>query len=221
MRRFLRATALLMLLTVAPADARAQTAGADPFALLEAAGKAYRATAALCADFRQTLAVPLLGQELQGSGRLCTKQPNFFSMRFTEPKGDLVLADGSWFWYYTPSTDAKQVLRWRMAQGSRGLDFYQEFLNAPRAKYRAAYKGRETIGGKATDRIALTPIAPAPYQDADVWLDAQGGQLRQVRVREENGSVRTVTLGAADGRSAPPVGVFTFTPPAGAQVISR
>lgn len=221
MLRFLSAPALLALLTLVPPGGAAQNKAADPFALLEAAGKTYRATSALCADFHQTLAVPLLGQERKGSGRLCTKKPAFFSMRFTEPRGDLVLADGTWFWYYTPSTDTRQVLRWRMSQTPRGMDFYQEFLDAPRSRYKAVYKGRETIGGRAVDRIQLTPVAPAPYKDADVWLDAQGSLLRQVQLREENGSVRTVTLGATDTKSAPPAGAFSFTPPAGTQVISR
>jgi outer membrane lipoprotein carrier protein len=201
--------------------AGAQARASDAYALLESAGRAYHATAALCADFQQTLSVPLLGQERKGAGRLCTKKPGLFAMRFTEPKGDVVLADGTWFWYYTPSTDAKQVIRWREAQTPRGLDFYQEFLDAPRQKYKAVYQGRETVGGRSTDRIKLTPLQAAPYKDADVWLDAQGSLLRQVQLREENGSVRTVTLGATDTKTAPPPGVFTFTPPAGTQVISR
>ena len=209
----------LALLGLAPTGARAQTR--DAYALLESAGRVYRATSALCADFRQTLTVPLLGEERKGAGRLCTKKPDLFSMRFSEPKGDVVLADGTFFWLYTPSTDAKQVLRFPEAQGPRGVDFYQEFLDAPRQKYKAVYQGRETIGGQATDRIKLTPLEPAPYKDADVWLDAQGSLLRQVQVREENGSVRTVTLAATDTKTAPPPGAFIFSPPAGTQVISR
>lgn len=221
MRRTQILLSLLALSCLAPLRAAGQARSPDAFALLESAGRAYRATRSLCADFRQSLAVPLLGEERKGNGRLCTKQPGLFSMRFTEPRGDVVLADGTWLWYYTPSTDAKQVLRWRMTQSPRGMDFYQEFLNAPRQKYRAVYRGRETVGGRATERIQLTPLEPAPYKDADVWIDAQGSLLRQVQLREENGSVRTVTLSGHDTRSAPPAGAFSFTPPAGTQVVSR
>ena len=223
MRRSL--VTLMSLLALAPtgvdAQPRATGAAPDAYALLESAGRAYGATSALCADFRQTLTVPLLGEERKGAGRLCTKKPDLFSMRFSEPKGDVVLADGKFFWLYTPSTDAKQVLKFPETQGPRGIDFYQEFLSTPRQKYKAVYKGRETIGGKTTDRIELTPLQQAPYKNADVWLDAQGSLLRQVQVREENGSVRTVTLDATDTQTAPPPGAFTFTPPAGTQVISR
>lgn len=214
--------ALLVALVAAPPSGSAQGAArTDPFAVLETAGRTYRAATALCADFRQTLTVPLLGEERAGRGRLCTKQPGLFSMRFTEPRGDVLLADGTYLWMYTPSTDARQVLRWRMTQGPRGVDFYREFLDSPRQKYRAEYKGRETVAGRAAHRILLTPMQRAPYRSADIWIDAQGAQLRQVQIREENGSVRTVTLSAVDARTAPPKGAFTFTPPAGTQVISR
>jgi outer membrane lipoprotein carrier protein len=213
---------LLSSLLAAPSPAAAQAAARpDAFALLESASKAYRATSALCADFRQTLSVPLLGEERVGRGRLCTKQPALFSMRFTEPRGDLLLADGTWLWMYTPSTDTKQVLRWRMAQGPRGVDFYREFLDGTRQKYRASYDGRETVAGRGTHRIRLTPIQAAPYKNADVWIDTQGAQLRQVRITEENGSVRTITLTATDARTAPPAATFSFTPPRGTQVITR
>ena len=219
--RILTHLALFALLAL-PASAAGQTsARPDAFAVLEAAGKTYRATTSLCADFRQTLSVPLLGQNVSGSGRLCTKQPALFSMRFSQPAGDLYIADGTWMWMYTPSSDAKQVLRWRMAQGPRGVDFYREFLDGSRQKYRAAYKGRETVAGKTTHRIELTPVQAAPYKSADVWIDTDGAQLRQVQIREENGSVRTVTLTTTDARRPAPASAFSFTPPAGTQVITR
>ncbi len=210
---------VLLLALLAPRAVAGQAP--DAFALLESAGKAYRAANGLCADFRQTLSVPLLGEDRVGSGRLCTRQPGLFSMRYTDPAGDLLLADGTWMWMYTPSSDAKQVLRWRMTQGPRGVDFYKEFLESPRQKYRAAYKGRETVVGESVHHIVLTPVQPAPYRTAEVWIDGDGVQLRQVQIREANGSVRTVTLTAVDARSVPGADAFTFTPPAGAQVITR
>jgi outer membrane lipoprotein-sorting protein len=217
--RALRLLALSALLA-APSQTSAQAAARpDAFALLEAAGLDYqKRSAGTCAEFRQALSVPLLGEERVGRGRLCSRPPGFFAMRFTEPAGDLLVADGTWFWVYTPSADAKQVLKWRLHQGPRGVDFYREFLDQPRSKYRAEYKGREDVDGKATHRVAVTPLAAAPYRSAELWVDVSAPTLRQIRIREENGSVRTVTLGAS---GAPTDGVFTFTPPAGTQVITR
>jgi outer membrane lipoprotein-sorting protein len=209
-------SALLAGASSASAQAAARP---DPFTLLEAASRDYqRRSAGYCAEFRQALSVPLLGEERRGRGRLCSLAPAYFAMRFTEPRGDLLVADGTWFWMYTPSTDAKQVLKWRLSQGPQGVDIYREFLDQPRTKYRAEYKGRETVDGKATHRVLVTPVKAAPYRSADLWVDVQGSWLRQIQIREENGSVRTVTLGP----SGFPTGeFFKFTPPAGTQVISR
>jgi outer membrane lipoprotein-sorting protein len=217
--RTLRLLALLAL-AAAPTWAAAQASTRpDAFAVIEAAGADYqKRSAGLCSEFRQTLTVPLLGEERNGRGRLCSRTPGFFAMRFAEPAGDLLVADGTWFWMYTPSTDKKQVLKWRLNQGPRGVDFYREFLEQPRQKYRAEYKARETVDGKATHHVVLTPLAAAPYRSADLWFDVTGSALRRIRIQEENGSVRTITLGAS---AAPPQGVFSFSPPAGSQVITR
>jgi outer membrane lipoprotein carrier protein len=210
----------VLALVLRPSGAAAQAAP-DPFAILEGAGRVYRAASAVCADFRQTLTVPLLGEDRTGQGRLCSRQPNKFSMRFTQPAGDVVVADGSWLWVYQPSSDAKQVLRAPLATGPRGIDFYAEFLDAPRAKYRAEHRGRETIEGRSVDHVVLTPLTAAPYRTAELWIDAQGSHVRRVVIREENGTVRTITLGAVQANPTLAADVFTFTPPTGAQVITR
>ena len=216
-----RRIALLVTLALTGLHSGASAQAApDPFAVLEGAGRVYRAATAVCADFRQTLSVPLLGQDRTGSGRLCSRQPNKFSMRFSQPAGDLVVADGSWLWVYQPSTDAKQVLRSALATGPRGIDFYAEFLDSPRAKYRAEHKGRETLDGRTVDHLVLTPVQSAPYRTAELWIGADA-HVRKVVIREENGSVRTITLGAIQVNPTLAGDVFSFAPPTGAQVITR
>jgi outer membrane lipoprotein-sorting protein len=211
--------AILLSFVVAPVSALSQSI--DAFALLESAGRVYRASTGMCADFKQVLSVPLLGDEIKGEGRLCARQPGLFSMRFTEPRGDVLLADGIWFWVYRPSSEPRQVLRAALTTGLRGVDFYSEFLDAPRDKYRAEYRGQDTITGNAVHRIALTPSHPAPYRSAVLWIESAVPLLRKVEITEENGSVRTVTLGAVDVSPRLGADAFRFTPPVGAQVITR
>jgi outer membrane lipoprotein carrier protein len=210
----------VLAVAVLQAPVAAQTAP-DPFAPLEAASRVYRGAAAVCSDFRQVLSVPLLGEDRTGVGRLCSRQPNKFSMRFTQPAGDLVVADGSWLWVYQPSSDAKQVLRAALATGPRGIDFYAEFLDAPRTKYKAELEARETIDGRSLDHVVLTPLRAAPYRTAELWIDPQGAHVRKVVIREENGTVRTITLSAVQANPTLAADVFSFTPPTGAQVITR
>lgn len=208
---------LAALALAAPARASAQEATA--LSVLEAASARYAETPSLCADFTQHLSIPLLGDERTGRGRLCQERPDRFAMRFTEPAGDAVVMDGTWVWVYYPSMDPKQVLRFPVARSPGGFDLYREFLDRPAEKYRATLEAREAVEGRPAHRVRLVPRQPTSYQAAVVWIDVADRTLRQVRVEEENGSVRTVTLRGVTLGAAAPAGWFTFTPPAGAQVI--
>lgn len=217
-----RGPAGLFLVAVASVLMAPSAAGAqanDALAILERASERHAATSSLCADFAQHLSVPLLGEERSGRGRLCQARPDRFAMRFTEPAGDLVVVDGTWVWVYYPSMDPQQVLRFPLARSPGGFDLHREFLERPAEKYRATYEAREQVQGRATHRIRLVPLAATSYQAAVVWIDDADHALRQVRVEEENGSVRVVTLTAVTLGADAPAGWFTFTPPAGAQVI--
>lgn len=191
----------------------------DPVAILEGAAARYAGAASLCADFTQHLSVPLIGQESTGRGRLCQARPDRFAMRFTDPPGDAVVADGTWVWVHYPSMDPSQVLRFPMAQAPGGFDLHREFLDRPAEKYQAAYEATERVAGRSTHRILLRPRAATTYRAAVVWIDAEDRLLRQVRVEEENGSVRTVTLTRVELGAPPPSGWFRFTPPPGARIV--
>jgi len=209
--------ALGALLLSAPYPATAQ----DGLALLDRAAERYEGVASLCADFAQTLRVPLLGQERSGTGRLCQRAPDRFAMRFQDPAEDAVVVDGTSVWLYYPSTDPRQVLKLPMQELPGGFDFHRAFLQDPATKYEVTYEGRETVAGHPTHRLALRPRDPAAYQQAQVWIDEGEPVLRQARVTEENGSVRTVTLTGVEFGVEAPAGFFEFIPPEGAQVIER
>ncbi len=192
---------------------------ADAVSILERASGRYARAASLCADFTQHLSVPLLGEEHSGRGRLCQERPDRFAMRFTEPAGDAVVVDGTWVWVYYASMDPKQVLRFPVASSPGGFDLHREFLERPAEKYTATREGLEEIGGRDLWRIRLVPRQASSYRSAVVWIDAAESTLRQVRIEEENGSVRTVTLTRVELGATAPEGWFTFTPPPGTQVI--
>ena len=190
-------------------------------ALLEEAGRKYREVTGFCAGFHQVLEVPLLKEVTESQGTLCQERPNLFAMRFTEPEGDLVVADGSWFWVYYPSSDPRQVLQFEMVSQPGGVDFQREFLESPAEKYTLQYLGEETVAERVTHLIALEPTTSAGFQEARIWLDPTRSLIVRARIVMENGSVRTVTL--SDIVLDPPADParFQFTPPAGAQVIRR
>jgi len=209
------ALALLLAATVG-APAQAQDRGLD---ILQQASRRYAPVTSLCADFVQLLRVPLLGDETTSRGRLCQQRPDLFAMHFTEPTGDRIIVDGQFMWYYMPSNDAKQVFRFPVDRGTRGLDFHREFLEDPETKYDVTYEAADEVAGTATHRLRLRPRQPTSYRTAVLWIEQGTSVLRVIRLEEENGNERTINLRNVDFGAAPPQGFFVFTPPPGVLVV--
>ncbi len=183
-------------------------------ALLQEASTRYARVSTVCADFVQHLLVPLLDQERSARGRLCQARPNLFAMRFTDPAGDVLVIDGTTFWYYLPSSDPKQAFR-APVERAGGQDFHREFLEAPETKYTVTFEGTEPMGGATTHRLRLVPKSRASYRAAVLWIEQSTHLLRQFRLEEENGNRRTVALSNIQFDVTPPSGFFVFTPPTG------
>src|SRR5207249_1487205 len=83
----------------------------DPWPILDRASQTYQTVTSLSADFVQIIANPMIGTPDTTRGRLYQMRPSRFSMRFTAPKGDRIVADGRFLWLYTPSTTPGQVIR--------------------------------------------------------------------------------------------------------------
>lgn len=215
-----RAVVTGLLLVAASAQAYGQDQGRG-MEILQAAARRYAPVSSLCADFVQHLSVPLLDDERTASGRLCQARPNLFGMRFTDPNGDLLVVDGESVWYYLPSNDAKQAFRAPVGRGTGGRDFQHEFLEDPELKYDVSYETSEQVAGKVSDRLRLVPKTPTSYRSAVLWIERGTSILRQIRLEEENGNRRTITLSNIVFNAAPPAGWFSFTPPPGVLVISR
>lgn len=188
---------------------------------LEAASRRYAGITTVCAQFHQVLAVTLLGTRNESRGELCQRRPNLFFMRFSEPAGDEVVADGDWFWIYYASIDPDQVVRLPLDPARGGLDFYREFLENPAERYDVALEGEEEVTGRGTLRIRVRPREPRGYREARVWIDPAEGMIRRVEVEEDNGTVRRITLDRVRADPQVEASAFTFRVPAGARIISR
>jgi len=211
--------AVALLLMAIPGPTSAQDAKA--LSIMEEASARYQGVDAFCGDFSQRLEVPLLGETHYSNGTLCQAQPDLFAMRWTDPEGDRVVADGEFFWVYYPSLDPVQVFRFSIEARPGGMDFQREFLEAPGEKYTLDYVGEEVLEGRRAHIISAKPRERAAFDEARLWLDVERALILQLRIGMENGSVRTVTL--TNVRLNPPADPlrFNFTLPAGAQVIRR
>src|SRR5881398_1799703 len=66
----------------------------DPWPTLDHASAVYQTITSLSADFTQVVTNPMLGAPDTTRGRLYQMRPSRFAMRFTDPKGDRIVADG-------------------------------------------------------------------------------------------------------------------------------
>src|SRR5256884_8535263 len=93
-------------------------------------------------------------------------RPSRFSMRFSAPKGDRIVADGRFLWLYTPSTTPGQVLRSRIPEyGSTGPNLIGQFVEHPRGRYTARYVRVGSLPARGGRGVLLVPQAgPPPHR---------------------------------------------------------
>lgn len=173
------------------------------------------------ADFTQNLRVPLLNTDQSSAGKLYQRKPDRFLMRFSQPAGDVMVADGRYFWIYYPSSDRTQVIRTSIAQGGEQADFQRQFLSNATDRFVATLNGEEAVGGRPTWALTLVPRRQSPYKVVRVWVDRDDYLVRRFEMTEENNSVRRVELSNIKVNQPIADALFTFTPPAGTHVFDQ
>jgi outer membrane lipoprotein carrier protein len=201
-----------------PAQAASQDRAAQILSQAEAAANGVRS---LEADFTQTLTVPLLDQTQRSAGKLYQRKPDRFLMRFSDPAGDVIVADGRHFWLYYPSSDRTQVIRTSIAEGGEAVDLQAQFLSNPNQRFVSTVAGEEAVGGRPAYVLTLVPRGASPYRILKIWVDKEDHLVRRFEMTEENQSVRRVELRNLRTNHALDNSLFTFTPPAGAQVFDQ
>ena len=221
-----RHVAVLPLLLVALVQMPRSLEGqdAEAYRVLYAASDRYYGVETLCANFQQVVVVTLLNQTRSSEGRVCLHQPDRFSMRFTDPDGDLIVVDGEYVWTFYPSQDDRQVMQFSAGSGGGGFNFYENFLEDPRGRFEAVHEGQEPMGDGTSYRITLKPketpgLRPAGFRSAVVWFDVDTYLITAVDYEETNESTRSLRLTDIRVDLEIPDAVFRFVPPDGARVM--
>ena len=111
---------------------------------------------------------------MKSAGELVQRRPNHVAVRFTDPAGDRIVADGAWVWFYLPSSTPGQVIRQRIAKdGSGSPDLTAQFLNTPSSRFDVTDLGREKVNGRTARILSLVPKpgVDAAFTKAIVWVD--------------------------------------------------
>lgn len=206
---------------VALLAAAAPLAAQDAATALDRAERAYRATNTLTAEFAQILVNPMLGDPEVTRGLLFLDPPERFAMRWTQPEGERVVADGRWLWAFAPSSVPDQVIRQSIPRyGPSSPQLIGQFVDRPLQRYDARYVGEETVGGEATDVVYLVPKRDdMPFRDAEIAIARSDGMLRRIKVTEASGQRRTLVLANLRANAPIPAAELRFDVPDGVRII--
>jgi outer membrane lipoprotein carrier protein len=213
---------VVMLALVAPL-ARAQNVDD----ILARASAAYEHVTTVKASFEQTLASGLTGDTSQAKGEMLQLRPNRLSVRFTQPAGDRIVADGTWLWVYAPSATPGQVIKMPLAGGgaddneTAAVDFVREFIESPRTRFDVSAGPADTAVGHKAHVLVLVPKKPGQYTKATVWVDDDDGVVRQFEVVDGTGSTRRIRFTKLAFNVPVDRSQFTYTPPNGVKVVDR
>src|SRR5689334_2418417 len=176
------------------------------------------------ATFEQKVTNSLTGSSANARGEYQQQRPNRVSIRFIDPAGDRIVADGAAVWVYLPSSAPGQVIKRSAADGTAlPLDITGEFLTDPRGRYDVAAAAPGTVAGHTAKALLLTPKAQtqAPFSKATIWVDDDDGLIRQFEVVEPSGVTRLVRITSLDLNVPVDKATFSFTPPPGVRVVER
>jgi outer membrane lipoprotein carrier protein len=190
--------------------------------VLARAQRAYDSMTTLRAAFTQTLINPMLGGPESSRGVLLLAPPGRFAMRFTDPAGDRVVADGRWLWIYTPSSVPDQVIRQPIPKaGANTPNLFAQFVDHPLERYRATYLGADTVGGEPVDVVRLVPRRPdLPFTRADLAIAQSDGWPRRLSLVEQSGQRRVLVFAPPTVNQGVPPAEVRFTVPKGTKVVT-
>ena len=186
--------------------------------VLEAVDRYYESLHTLEASFTQLVEVPALEKSETYRGRLYFLKPDYLRLEYDEPQGQLLVADGTWYWFYMPQPELPQAMRAPMEQ--KGAAPRYVLGGGMREKYTGRLLGEQVRNGIKTYVLDLEPIVPSPYYKAlRAWVDASSFATRAVQYTDESGNLNIFDL--FDLKPNVPIspGKFVFNPPPGTQIL--
>lgn len=217
--KFGAASTVAIVLTFAVA---AGAGAQDAEAVALRASRVYRGLSSLRAAFEQTIEDRMIGAQ-DSRGELVQAGSANLAMRFSEPKGEAVVLDGTHVWVYTPSTAPGQVIRMAIPTDPvYGPNVLSRILDKPTERYGVRALDRQLLEGRPMDVVEFLPnVADPLFKRAVIWFDPQSGLPRRLVLDELTGVRRTLTLSRIRVNGPVTRKDFSFEIPAGVRVIER
>ena len=192
----------------------ADTKNAD--AVVDSLQKNYDATVDFTADFHQETEVKTLNRRLKAWGKLSFKRPGKMLWRYEEPKGQFVLADGKYLYFFQP--EQNQIIKSSLKNAFRSdvpLSFLLGIGNLKK-DFNATLK--------ATDEKQYT-LRLEPKNDKGGFSEVLLGvgkpsyDILWVSVRDATGNLTTINFSAMRKAVGLKDSLFNLQIPEGADVV--
>src|SRR5688500_1089309 len=161
---------------------------------------------------------------MRSTGELQQRKPNRLGIRFTDPAGDRIVADGKFVWVFLQSATPGQVIKLASTDvGAASSDLIGQFLTTPREKYNALDVGAEKVGTRTARALVLTakPGEQLSFIRAKVWVDTADHLIRQFESTDGNGITRRVRLLTMTPNAKVDNKAFVFRVPKNVRVVER
>ena len=207
----------VLLLAAAPSthsSYAADTKSAD--AIVDELQKNYDATVDFVADFRQETEVKTLNRSLKAWGKVSCKRPGKMLWRYDEPKGQFVLADGQFLYFYQP--EQNQIIKSPLKNAFR-TDIPLSFLlgiGNLKKDFNAAFK--------TTDEnqyvLRLTPKGDSGgFSEILLGVSKNSVDILWASVRDASGNLTTIRFSGMRKGVGLKESLFTLQIPNGVDVV--
>lgn len=192
----------------------AESNSAEP--IVERLQKTYDATQDFVADFRQETEVKSLNKSLKSSGKLSFKRPGKMLWRYDEPKGQFVLADGKFLYFYQP--EQNQVIKSPLKNAFRGdipLSFLLGLGNLKK-EFNATLKSIE----ENNYVLHLEPKGQSGgFSDILLAVSKSTSDIQWVSIRDASGNLTTIRFSGMKKGTGVSDSMFQLHMPSGADVV--
>jgi outer membrane lipoprotein carrier protein len=188
----------------------------SPDAIVDALQKNYDAIVDFIADFRQETEVKTLNRSLKAWGKVSFKRPGKMLWRYDEPKGQFVLADGQFLYFYQP--EQNQIIKSPLKNAFR-TDIPLSFLLGI-----GNLKKDFSAALKATDEsqyvLRLTPKGDAAgFGEILLGVSKNSADILWASVRDASGNLTTIRFSGMRKGVGLKETLFTLQIPNGVDVV--
>jgi outer membrane lipoprotein carrier protein len=184
--------------------------------IVDSVQKNYDATIDFVADFRQETEVKTLNRNLKASGKLSFKRPGKMLWRYDEPKGQFVLADGKYLYFYQP--EQNQIIKSPLQNAFRSdipLSFLLGIGNLKK-DFNAALKG----GDENQFILRLEPKGEAGgFSEILAGVSKHSYDILSISVRDAAANLTTIRFSGMRKGTGVKDSVFTLQIPNGADIV--